>query len=115
VRNFGAWVLQRYIRIIRRRLVEAEQGTASPTPEGNADGSLFAIPSASLGSTRWAFRESVSTSRLAILKNDQLHNRLRFHGSLVLQTNQKRRSVDFRFAGLGACFVFSELSIPEWM
>ena len=61
----------------------------------------------------WTFRESSRASRPAILKNDQLHHRLRFHCSLVLQANQKRRSVDFRFVVLGACFGFSALSVSE--
>ncbi len=36
IADFGYWVFQHYIRKIRRRLVEAEQGTASPAPEGKA-------------------------------------------------------------------------------
>jgi hypothetical protein len=34
--DFGYWVFQHYIRKIRRRLVEAEQGTAVPASEGKA-------------------------------------------------------------------------------
>ncbi len=34
--DFGYWVFQHYVRKIRRRLFEAETGTASPAPGGKA-------------------------------------------------------------------------------